>query len=79
VYRLKFLRLEQGTSQRALAARAKMSNADLCRIESGRTNPSDRELKALGTALGCAPERLMDHVSEASLEPGAEARDDRRA
>lgn len=79
MYRLKFLRLEGGITQRALAKRAGMSNADLCRIEGGRTNPTDQELKALGAALCCPPERLMDHVSESSLAPGTEARDEHRA
>jgi transcriptional regulator with XRE-family HTH domain len=66
VFRLKFLRLEQGVTQRALAKRAKMSNADLCRIESGRTNPTMQELQALGAVLGSTPDRLMDQVIEVS-------------
>ena len=65
MYRLKLLRLDARMTQRALAKRARMSNADLCRIESGRTNPTDQELQALGAALVCAPERLMDQIEVA--------------
>ena len=61
--RLKFLRLERELSQRELAVLAKVTQPELSRIESGRTNPNQRELQALARALGCAPDQLLDHVS----------------
>jgi transcriptional regulator with XRE-family HTH domain len=79
VFRGKFLRIDRGLSQRQLAALAGMTAPTLCHIENGRINPSPSELKALGAVLGCAPERVMDAVSDALLAPGAEARDDQRA
>jgi transcriptional regulator with XRE-family HTH domain len=76
VLRLKFRRIERGLSQKRLASLAKVSQPALSLIEAGRVNPTPLELSALGVALGCAPERLLDHVSDNGLPPGAEYRDE---
>lgn len=63
MHRGKFLRIERGLSQRQLAALTNLNQSVISQIESGRANPTERELKALARVLGCAPERVMDQVS----------------
>ena len=54
------LRSEQGLSQRDLADRSGVSNAEISRLESGgRKNPSPKVLQALAPYLGIAYEELM--------------------
>lgn len=77
--RLKFRRLELDLTLRGLAARCGINHSMLCQMESGRLNPRPAELVRLGKALGCKPERLLDHVSSASLGDGAELRDSVRS
>ncbi len=60
--RLKFLRIERGLTQRELADRTQINHSQLCLIESGRLNPRPQELARLADALGCLPERLLEHV-----------------
>ncbi len=48
--------------QRQVAALIGVSQPDLSRIESGRMNPTDRELSALARLFNCAAERLLDPV-----------------
>lgn len=75
--RLKFLRLERGLSQDQLAAATGYSITQpmLSQIESGRFNPTRDELTALADVLGCPTDRLLDHVSAASLGNAAEFRE----
>jgi transcriptional regulator with XRE-family HTH domain len=78
--RLKFLRIERKLSQHALATATRdvVPQPELSRIESGRTNPTDRELEALSRVLGCASERPLDLLDAASLGDGAEFKDAQR-
>lgn len=75
----KFFRIQRELSQKALSKLTGIPNNAICNIERGRTNPNDRELKALARTLGCKPERLMDHVSATPLGDGAEFRDSQNA
>lgn len=47
----KVIRERSGLSQRAVAARAKMSYTYLCNVENGRADPSLSTLKRLAKAL----------------------------
>jgi transcriptional regulator with XRE-family HTH domain len=77
---LKFLRIERKLSQHALAAtRNIVPQPELLRIESGRTNPTDRELEAPARVLGGAPERLLDHLDATALGEGADFTDTQRS
>jgi transcriptional regulator with XRE-family HTH domain len=49
--RLKRLRMEQGLSQRALAARAGLSREYLARLETARQDPTLSTLEKLARAL----------------------------
>ena len=60
--RSKFLRIERGWSQHDLARITGLAQSVISNIEIGRINPREAECRALGKALGCAPERLLDHV-----------------
>lgn len=58
---LKQIRLEKSISQRELAEKSGISNAEISRIESGaRQKPSPDALKALAPILGVEYEDLMD-------------------
>jgi transcriptional regulator with XRE-family HTH domain len=61
------LRQRQGLSQRALAAKAKMSQTYLCNVEIGKADPSLTTLKRLARALGV-------NVSELVKEPQSRER-----
>lgn len=57
---IKNLRNEIGLSQRDLAAKSNVSNAEISRIETGeRKNPSPIVLKAIAPFLGVAYEELL--------------------
>ena len=60
--RLKFQRIQHGFSQGDLCALTHISRPDMSRIETGRSNPTQKELIAIGKVLGVPPDRLMDHV-----------------
>jgi len=79
VFRTKFLRIDKGWSQRQLAKLIGLRQSTISSIESGRVNPNDVERQALALVLGCKPEQLLDHVSAASLDDGAEFVDGQRA
>ncbi len=49
--RLRAIRLKKGLSQRALAAKAKMSYTYLCNVENGKADPSLSTLKRLAKVL----------------------------
>ena len=66
--RIKFLRIDQGLTQRRLADLARLPRPELSRIESGRVNPTDKERAALARILKCDPATLLDPVTEASTE-----------
>ena len=59
---LKLMRERKGLSQRALAAKAKMSQTYLCNVETGKADPSLSTLKRLAKALDAT-------VSELVMEP----------
>ena len=48
--------------RRADRALTHISRPDMSRIETGRSNPTQKELIAIGKVLGVPPDRLMDHV-----------------
>lgn len=56
VYRL---RMRAGMSQRQLAAAAGITDATVCRIETGVNGASAQSLRKLAKALGCNVEDLM--------------------
>jgi transcriptional regulator with XRE-family HTH domain len=62
VFLTKFVRIERGLSQVDLAKLMGTRQPTISAIESGRTNPTDRERKALSRVLGVAPERLLIRV-----------------
>jgi transcriptional regulator with XRE-family HTH domain len=64
---LKLFREHKGLSQRALAAKAKMSQTYLCNVETGKADPSLSTLKRLAKALGIT-------VSELVKEPKSKPR-----
>ena len=77
----KFLRIEQGHSQRGLCrlTRNAVKQSELSLIESGRLTPTDRQLQALARALGATPpEVLLEQVCAGPLGDGAEFRDAHR-
>jgi transcriptional regulator with XRE-family HTH domain len=59
IMRLTKIRLKRNLSQRALAAKAHMSQAYLCRIETGTVDPSLSTLKRLAEALGVSVSELV--------------------
>jgi transcriptional regulator with XRE-family HTH domain len=75
---LKFRRIELRLTCRDVAKRADINNSWYGQMESGRVNPNPDELKRIAKALKCAPERLLSHVSDASLGDGAEHFDAQR-
>ena len=66
--RLRFLRLERRLSQRQVASLIRVTQPELSRIETGRMNPTDRELSALARLFNCAAEHLLDPVVDAFLD-----------
>ena len=64
---LKLIRERKGLSQRALAAKAKMSQTFLSNVESGKADPSLSTLTRLAKALGVT-------VSELVKEPNPKPR-----
>ena len=64
---LRRLRLEHFFSQAELARRAGLHALTLTRLESGRTAPSTRTVRALAEALGVQPRELAspEEVAEA--------------
>jgi transcriptional regulator with XRE-family HTH domain len=75
---LKFRRIELDLSCREVAKQTGLNNSWYGQIERGRVNPTTDELKRIGKALKCAPERLLAHVDAATLGDGAEHRDAER-
>lgn len=74
----KLNRLNLGLSQRAVVRLSKgtLTQAVISGVEVGRTNPTQAEREAFARIVGCAPDRLLVHVTEPG--DGAEARDARR-
>lgn len=72
----KKLRLLRELPQWKLAELAGLDQPKISLIEAGRLIPTDKQRKALASVLGCAPERLFEHVSDPA--DGAEARDSYR-
>ncbi len=58
--KLKAIRKEKGLSQRALAAKAKMSVTYLCNVENGKADPSLSTLRRLAKALRVKVVNLLD-------------------
>ena len=60
VLRVKALRTAQGLTQKQLAERAKIRQATVSKLESGRAKSIDLEvLEKLASALGCDPGYLI--------------------
>lgn len=74
--RLKFHRIKKDLSQGDLAALTNITRAEICRIETGRSNATQKELLALSKVLGVPADSLMDHV----VDPldGSDFRDSQR-
>lgn len=51
-YNIRRIRIENGVSQRDLAAWCNFEHSNMCRIEAGRTNLTLSSLSRIGTALG---------------------------
>ena len=58
--RLKKLREARGLTQKALAAKAKISRPYLARLETGRHDPHLSRLRKLARALGVKVSELVD-------------------
>jgi len=58
--RLRTIREGKGLTQRALAAKAKMSVAFLCNVENGKADPSLSTLRRLAKALKVRVVNLLD-------------------
>ncbi len=73
----KFLRLDRGLSlkQTAILTHKRPSTSEICLIELGRLIPTPEQRAALARVLKCDPDRLTAHVTGATLETGAESRD----
>ncbi len=71
---IKFLRNEKGLSQRDLAEKSGVSNAEISRLETGeRKKPSPNVLKALHSYLGVSYEELLQragYIEEVVDHPG---------
>jgi transcriptional regulator with XRE-family HTH domain len=68
--RLAELRAKKQLSQRALAAKAQMSQTYLCNVETGKADPSLSTLKRLATALGVSVSELVkDPASSRTRRP----------
>ena len=78
---LRRFRLSQFLSQAELARRSGVHPLTVTRLESGRTAPSTRTVRALAQALGIAPSELAtpEEVAEADRRtrqiPGRQASD----
>jgi transcriptional regulator with XRE-family HTH domain len=59
---MKWLRVEANMTQRQLSDLTCIPQSTLSNLESGRSNPTDRERRILAAALGCGPEQLTDQV-----------------
>lgn len=57
---LKKIREEKGLSQRVLAAKADISDSQIIRIETAKTNPTICTVKIIAQALGIEPKDLLD-------------------
>jgi transcriptional regulator with XRE-family HTH domain len=75
---LKVRRIELGLTCREVAKQADINNSWYGQMECGRVNPTVDELKRIGKALKCAPNRLMSHVSADPFGDGAEHCDAQR-
>jgi len=73
---VRFLRIKNDLTVKALARLAEINRATLSLIESGRVNPTSAELRRLADALGIAdPSQLLVGVDATPLGDGAESRD----
>lgn len=59
--RIEGVRERLGTSQRALARKAGLSQATLSRIEAGERTPKMSEIIVLADALGCSVAEISEH------------------
>ena len=59
------LRALRRLSQETLASQAKLSQSALSRFEKGQTLPDAYELRAIASALGLTPHKLMEKIEEA--------------
>ena len=73
--RLKFVRIDRGLTQKQVAQLSQLNTSQICLIEQGQLIPRPDQLKRISKALVVPADRLLDHVSAASLGDGAEARD----
>ena len=78
--RVKFERLRRGWNQTTLAFRARVSAAEISRIETGRAKPYPGQVKRLCRALGLTAGSLLENVVEDGPDGGSVsvARTDRR-
>jgi transcriptional regulator with XRE-family HTH domain len=71
---LRYIRLERGINQNALAKRSSVRQQTISLIEIGRLKPTESELARLADALNVSPpSRLMKHVPEPEDEPAVSA------
>lgn len=66
--RLKLMRLQKGWNQTTLAFHARVTPAELSRIETGRLRPHPRQLERIGRVLDLASAALLDEVEVADTE-----------
>ena len=68
--RVKAERLNRGWTQTELAYFARMSSAEVSRIESGRMIPYPEHARRLARALGLDPSQLLEKVGGQELSHG---------
>jgi transcriptional regulator with XRE-family HTH domain len=60
---LKKARIQRGWTQQTLGVRARMTSAEISRIETGRLLPTPAQITRLARALRLAPAALLTEVS----------------
>jgi transcriptional regulator with XRE-family HTH domain len=68
--KLKAERLKRGWRQEDLGFHARMSGADISRIESGRMVPYPTQVERLCRVLGLQPDELLEPVDAAGVVTG---------
>ena len=74
---LRALRLARFLSQAELARRSGVHAITITRLETGRTAPSTRTVRALATALEVAPDQLASPAEVAEADKWQRARESR--
>jgi transcriptional regulator with XRE-family HTH domain len=69
--RLRQERLRRGWSLQKLGEKAGMQGSDISKVERGIVMPYPSQRRRLAKAIGCAPDELLEEVSD--VEPAVSA------